>query len=84
MQITFYGYAPRERSITVDEADLTVLRDLIRQQFLEHVEYGPFAREYIGGIDKALLALCASYGVDGTYTPDRLAFFKAILEGSND
>jgi len=84
MQISFYGYAPIERSVTVDEADLTTLDELMRQQFLEHIEYGSFTGSYVGAVDKELLALCASYGVDGTYTPDRLAFFKAILEGSND
>jgi hypothetical protein len=84
MQISFYGYAPIERSVTVDEADLTTLDELIRKQFFQHVEYGSFTGNFVCEIDKALLALCASYGVDGTYTPDRLAFFKAVLEGAHE
>lgn len=81
MQITFSGYSPANRSVTVDEADLAVLNDLLRQQFLEHVEYGSFDNSYITGTDKRILELCSRYDVDGNYAPDRLAFFVALLGG---
>jgi len=84
MQITFYGYAPRERSITVDQDDIATLRKLMRQEFLDHIEYGPFASPYPSETIKAILAFCARHGVDGSYTSDRLAFFKALLGGVND
>jgi hypothetical protein len=81
MQITFEGHASTNRSVTIDEADLAVLNDLLRQQFLEHVQYGSFTNAYVSGTDKNLLEFCSRYGVDGAYTPDRLAFFKALLGG---
>ena len=30
--------------------------------------------------DRTLVKLCEKYGVDPHYAPDRLAFFKAIVE----
>jgi hypothetical protein len=30
--------------------------------------------------DRTLVKLCEKYGVDAHYAPDRLAFFKAMLE----
>lgn len=83
MQITFPGHVSTDRSVTVDEADLADLHDLLRDQFLEHVQYGSFTTAYISGTDKGILEFCSRYGVDGAYTPDRLAFFKALL-GNND
>jgi hypothetical protein len=84
MQITFQGHASADRSVIIDEADLAILNDLLRQQFLEHVQYGIFTNAYVSSTDKKLLELCSSYGVDGAYTPDRLAFFKALLGVVND
>jgi hypothetical protein len=56
----------------------------MRQEFLDHIEYGPFASPYPSETTKAILAFCARHGVDGSYTSDRLAFFKALLGVVND
>jgi hypothetical protein len=40
MQVTYQGFTPSERKLAVDESDLAVLYDLLRRQFLKHVEFG--------------------------------------------
>jgi len=40
MQVTYQGFTPSERTLAVDESDLAVLYDLLRRQFLKHVEFG--------------------------------------------
>lgn len=84
MKITFQGYAPAERSVTVDEEDLALLSDIMRSQFLEFVEYSNFASAYQGETQKKALELCAKFGVESNYTPDRLAFFRALLGVTRD
>ena len=81
MQVTYQGFTPSERTLAVDESDLAVLYDLLRRQFLKHVEFGRFDGGYVDPLDKEILALCARYDVVSSHTPDRLAFFKALLGG---
>lgn len=79
MQVSFRGYAPADRTISVDESDLALLSDLVRDQFLSYIQYASFSSTYKTNIDEKVLALCAKYDVDGAYPSDRLAFFQALL-----
>jgi hypothetical protein len=80
MQITFRGHVPTERSVTVDAADLATLNDLLRAVFLDHIKYGTFSNDsYVSTANQKVLAFCDKHGVDGTYAPDRVAFFESLL-----
>lgn len=83
MEITFKGHAPQERTVEVTEGDLSLLQEMLVSAFLTHVEFANLESTYLVENDKKILKFCERYGVDGLYTKDRLAFFKALLKRDN-
>lgn len=83
MKITFNGHQPAEREVELSQDEIKLIFDLMKRQFLDHIEYtSAFEREssYESYVNAKVRALCVNNSVDASYTPDRLAFFKAILE----
>jgi hypothetical protein len=80
MQVQFEGYSRQNRTVEFDESDFAALNDTLREVFITHVEFGCYDRgSYISPDNQKILDLCDKYGVDGDYTKDRTAFYKAIL-----
>ena len=80
MELSFSGHSKTTRTIDFDKADFAVLSDAVRASFLTHIEFACFRDPY-ADYNRQLVKLCEKYGVDPLYTPDRLAFFSAIMEG---
>jgi hypothetical protein len=80
VELSFTGHSETTRTINFDEADLETLSDAVRTAFLTHIEFACFRDPY-AEYNRQLVKLCEKYGVDPLYTPDRLAFFKAVIEG---
>ena len=80
MELSFSGHSKTTRTVDFDKADFAVLSDAVRASFLQHIKYANF-NDIHTDYDRKLVSLCEKYGVDPFYTPDRLAFFSAIMEG---
>lgn len=81
MELSFTGHPKTTRTVDFDEADLAALTDVIRAYFIQRVTYIDLKDAY-SDEDRHLVKLCQKYGIDHLYPPDRVAFFKAVLEGS--
>jgi len=80
VELFFAGHSKTTRTIDFDKTDFAILSDLVRASFLQHIKYGNF-NDVHTEYDRKLVSLCEKYGVDPFYTPDRLAFFNAVLGG---
>lgn len=79
MKLTFTGHVKDDRTIEFEEADYITIENVMTSYFLQRMQFinldNPYSDE-----DRVLVKLCDKYGVDPHYAPDRLAFFKAMLE----
>ena len=78
VELSFTGHSETTRTVDFDESDLAALSDAIRTYFIQRVTYIDLKDAY-SEEDRLLVKLCKKYGVDALYSPDRVAFFKAVL-----
>lgn len=83
MKITFDGHISSTRETELSQEELAQLFEAVRYQFLNHIEYtSSFDRKsYCETTEnRTIRELCENHGVDVSYTPDRLNFFRAVME----
>jgi hypothetical protein len=79
MKLKFKGYTKTEREINFDPADFEAVEKVMQAYFLQRMEFLSLDSSY-SKEDQILAKLCEKYEVNAHYAPDRLAFFRAILE----
>ena len=79
MKLTFKGHAKQDREIDFEGEDYLAVHDVMLAYFLQRMQFISLDNAY-SDEDRALVKLCEKYGVDPHYSPDRLAFFKAVTE----
>jgi hypothetical protein len=79
MKLTFKGYTKTEREIDFEGEDYIKVHDVMLAYFLQRMQFVSLDSGY-SDEDQTLVKLCNKYGVDPHYGPDRLAFFKAVVE----
>lgn len=81
MNITFDGHMPAQRQATLTQNQLYRLFEAMKHDILSHVEYTKLSEnDHLFPQDKVICDICKEHGVDFRYKPDRIAFFKAILD----
>ena len=79
MKITFNGHSQTERQVELTQQELFQLFEVMKDEFITHVEFATFdGRSYNEG-DKGIKKLCQNHQVDVFYKKDRMAFFQAIM-----
>jgi hypothetical protein len=80
MKINFTGHSATERETDLTQEELVLLFEVMKDEFLTHIEFATFdGRSYTEG-DKGIKQLCQNHQVDVFYKKDRLAFFQAIMD----
>ena len=79
MKFSFTGHVKQDRKVDFDPADLDKIEEVMVVYFLQRMKYISLDPSF-SVEDRILTGLCEKYGVDAHYAPDRLAFFKAVLE----
>jgi hypothetical protein len=83
MKITFDGHISSTRETELSQEELSEIFEALKYQFLTHIEYtSVFERQpsYETPENLTIRKLCENHGVDVAYTPDRLNFFRAVVE----
>jgi hypothetical protein len=83
MKINFNGHTLSTRETELSQEELTEIFEALKYQFLTHIEYtSSFERNpsYETPENLTIRKLCENHGVDVAYAPDRLNFFRAIVE----
>jgi hypothetical protein len=80
MKVNFIGRSISEREAELSQEELVLLFDVMKQKFLNNIEFGTFDRHSYSPEDKAIKQLCQNHQVDASYPKDRLAFFRAIMD----
>lgn len=83
MKIQFNGHISSTRETELSQEELAEIFEVVKYQFLTHIEYtSTFERQtsYETPENIRIRKLCENHGVDVAYTPDRLNFFRAIVE----
>jgi hypothetical protein len=79
MKINFTGHSVTAREAELTQEELALLFEVMKDEFLTHIEFATFdGRSYTEG-DKGIKKLCQNHQVDVGYKKDRVAFFKAIM-----
>jgi hypothetical protein len=79
MELTFTGHAKTDRIVDFEGDDYLKVHEVMLVYFLQRMEYGKLDNAY-SDEDRLIVKLCEKYGVDPHYSPDRLAFFKAVTD----
>jgi hypothetical protein len=80
MKINFNGHSPSQRETELSQEELTEIFEVMKQKFLDHIEYGKFNYSFPSEDQVSITKLCNDHQVDVEYVPDRLNFFTAVLE----
>ena len=80
MKITFNGHQQTERQAELSQQELHTLFDVMKQKFLDHIEFGTYDRCTYNTESKKIVELCEVHNVDVNYTKDRLAFFTEVVK----
>ena len=80
MKIAFNGHSPTERETELTQEELALIFEVMKQKFLDHIEYGKFDYSYPTANQLAVTKLCDDHQVDVDYEKDRVAFFKVIVD----
>jgi len=80
MKIAFNGHSPTERETELTQEELALIFEVMKQKFLDHIEYGKFNYSYQPYDQLVVTKLCDDHQVDVDYEKDRVAFFKAIVD----
>jgi hypothetical protein len=80
MKINFTGHSATEREVELTQQEMVLVFELMKQQFLSHIEFGRFEdRSYLTPEETGVIKLSKNHQVDAGYKKDRLAFFQAIM-----
>jgi hypothetical protein len=80
MNIKFKGHQATEREVELTQQELFQLFEIMRKEFVEHINYARFRNCYSPTqTEKSIIDFCNSHSVDVEYDKDRIAFFDAIL-----
>jgi len=80
MKIAFNGHSPTERETILTHDELALIFEVMKQKFLDHIEYGRFNDSYPTYTQTVVTKLCDDHQVDVDYEKDRVAFFMAIVD----
>jgi hypothetical protein len=80
MKINFNGHSPSQRETELSQEELAEIFEVMKQKFLDHIEYGKFNYSFPSEDQVSITKLCNDHQVDVEYVPDRLNFFRAIVE----
>ena len=79
MKINFTGHSPSQREVELSQQELSLLFEVMKQKFLDHIEFSKFNYSFPSDDQLAVTKLCDDHQVDVCYEKDRLAFFQAIM-----
>jgi hypothetical protein len=79
MKINFTGHSATERETEITQEEMVLLFEVMRQKFLDHIEFSKFNYSFPSDDELAVTKLCDDHQVDVFYKKDRLAFFQAIM-----
>ena len=80
MKINFTGHSPSQREVELSQQELSLLFEVMKLKFLDHIEYGKFNYSFPSEDQVSITKLCNDHQVDVDYGKDRVAFFQAILD----
>ena len=80
MKINFNGHSSSQRETEISQKELSLLFEVMKQKFLDHIEYGRFDDSFPNSEQLVVTKLCEDHSVDVDYEKDRVAFFTAIIE----
>ena len=80
MKINFNGHSSSQRETEISQKELSLLFEVMKQKFLDHIEYGKFNYSFPSEDQVSITKLCNDHQVDVDYGKDRVAFFTAIIE----
>jgi hypothetical protein len=80
MKITFNGHQQTERQTELSQQELHTLFDVMKQKFLDHIEFGTYDRCTYNAESKKIVELCETHNVDVAYAPDRVNFFTEVIK----
>ena len=79
MKINFTGHSTTERETEITQEEMVILFEVMKEEFITHIEFGTFDCHSYSLHDKGIKKLCQNHQVDVCYEKDRLAFFQAIM-----
>ena len=79
MKINFNGHSASQRETEISQQELALVFELMKEQMIDHIEYGKFNYSFPSKDQLAVTKLCNDHQVDVDYGKDRVAFFQAIL-----
>ena len=79
MKINFTGHSATERETEITQEEMVLLFEVMKEEFITHIEFGTFDCHSYSLHDKGIKKLCQNHQVDVCYEKDRLAFFQAIM-----
>jgi hypothetical protein len=80
MKINFTGHTSSTRETELSQEELASVFEVMKQKFLDHIEYGRFDYSFPNSEQLAVTKLCDDHQVDVDYEKDRVAFFTSIVE----
>ena len=80
MKINFNGHTSSTRETELSQQELSLLFEVMKLKFLDHIEYGKFNYRFPSEDQLAVTKLCDDHQVDVDYEKDRVAFFTSIIE----
>ena len=79
MKINFTGHSTTERETEITQEEMVLLFEVMKEEFITHIEFVPFGCHSYSLQDKGIKKLCQNHQVDVGYKKDRVAFFQAIM-----
>ena len=79
MKINFTGHSTTERETEITQEEMVLLFEVMKEEFITHIEFGTFDCHSYSLHDKGIKKLCQNHQVDVGYKKDRVAFFQAIM-----
>ena len=80
MKINFNGHSASQRETEISQKELSLLFEVMKLKFLDHIEYGKFNYSFPSADQLAVTKLCDDHQVDVDYGKDRVAFFTSIVD----
>ena len=80
MKINFNGHSSSQRETEISQKELSLLFEVMKQKFLDHIEYGRFDYSFPSEDQVSVTKLCNDHQVDVDYGKDRIAFFTSIID----
>ena len=80
MKIQFKAHQVTDREVELSSKELKTLFEVIKETFLEKVEFGTFdGYSYYSHHIETIIQLCKAHNVDVSYKKDRVNFFTEIV-----